>query len=90
MCKCMDELRESLKELPNKMDGWNERNIKEVLIDNSCILFNTKVNPERFYSPVKIKYEQKNKKGEWKLKKTTVNIQYKYCPLCGKPYEGGK
>lgn len=90
MCKCMNELRERLKELPNKMDGWNERNIKEVLIDNSCILFNVKVNPERFYSPVKIKYEQKNKKGEWKLKKTNVDIQYKYCPLCGKPYEGGK
>ncbi len=59
MCKCMDELRERLKELPNKMDGWNERNIKEVLIDNSCILFDVKANPERFYSPVKIKYETK-------------------------------
>ncbi|MBY6897979.1 hypothetical protein [Clostridium botulinum] len=90
MCNCMEELRERLKELPNKMDGWNERNIKEVLIDNGCILFDVKTNPERFYSPVKIKYEQKNKKGEWKLKKTNVNIQYKYCPLCGKPYEGGK
>ncbi|MHB8035812.1 hypothetical protein EJM73_19115 [Clostridium botulinum] len=90
MCKCMDELRKSLEELPNKMDEWNERNIKEVLIENGCYLFNTKVNPERFYSPVEIKYEQKNRKGEWKLKKTTVNIQYKYCPLCGKPYEGGK
>lgn len=88
MCNCIEEAENRLKELVNKNEGWKDREITSVDLENKCILLSG--GGVRLYSPVKIEYDYFNRKGEKKHKKQNVNLSYKYCPFCGKKYEEGE
>lgn len=85
-CNCINEIKEDIrhrfdvKEEVERVDIVSIENLAMMLLENGNM-------QTQAYSPVKVEYNYKNKKGELKHKKGKVNLSYKYCPFCGKKYE---
>lgn len=85
-CKCIDETYDYIKNnLSDKNEEWKDRNITSVDFQNIAWLFDG--TGKRVYSPMTIEYDIVNKKGELKHKKEKSNMNYTYCPFCGKKYK---
>ena len=85
-CNCINEVKEDIKhryELKEEVER-----VDIVSIENLAIMFTESGKGQtQTYSPVKVEYNYKDKKGQIKHKKEKVNLAYKYCPFCGKKYE---
>lgn len=89
MCNCLKEISErAIKELPQKNAEYANMNITKAAFEDETLMFleGGKCAVE-LTTPVRIEYEQKNKKGEVKSKKKIVNFSFHYCPFCGEKYE---
>lgn len=85
-CNCINEIKEDIKHRYDIKEDVESVDI--VSIENLAIMFTeTGKSQTQTYSPVKVEYNYKNKKGELKHKKVKVNMCYMYCPFCGKKYD---
>jgi hypothetical protein len=84
MCNCIDETKKSLEQRYNSKEGIDK--VTKVSLGNTALMFGEGPSQVELYSPAIIEYDYKNKKGETKHKKEKVNLCYRYCPFCGKPY----
>jgi formate dehydrogenase maturation protein FdhE len=86
-CNCINEVESKIKE--HYQEQENIENVTKSNIDNVALMFTPNGgNQFQLYSQVNVEYDYTNKKGQIKHKKVKVNASYKYCPFCGKPYEG--
>jgi|GEM_PF-2837026 len=87
MCNCIKETQDRAKNnLSEKNEGYKEKLITNVEIQNVSIMFGCKQSTQ-LYSPIIIEYDILNKKDILMHKKEKANFIYKYCPFCGEKYE---
>jgi NMD protein affecting ribosome stability and mRNA decay len=79
-CNCIKEVQDSLKNKLSKDKEYEDKDLK-VNITNVCWLFD---GGERLYSEVEVSYPWVTKTGKDRIKKSKVNVNYSYCPFCGK------
>ena len=88
MCNCIKEVEEELKSKVSEMDSnLKIENVTDVSLENTAFMIGDAICSTQLFSPARIEYEYKNKKGEIKNKKKKVNISYQFCPFCGEPYK---
>ena len=83
-CNCLESVRDELKQ--NYEEREDIEKVDIVSIENTAVIFTEGSCQMQVYSPVKVEYDYKNKKGEIKHKKEKANMAYVYCPFCGKKY----
>lgn len=83
-CNCIEDIKARLKEKLSKEKEYEGKDIN-LTIGNTCWLFDG--GGKRMYSEVEISYPYVTKTGKDRVKKSSVNITYSYCPFCGKKVE---
>lgn len=86
MCDCIKNIEKEVAEKIKEMDKNIER-VTEVSLENTAFMIGEKNCSTQLFSPTKVEYDYKNKKGEIKRKNKKVNVSYQFCPFCGKAYE---
>ncbi|KAI3349054.1 hypothetical protein [Clostridium botulinum] len=84
-CECIGEVKQELEKRYSEK-GEIEA-VTSVSLENTALMFRGSKAKIELYSPVKIEFDYKNKKGDIKHKKEKANMGYRYCPFCGKCYE---
>jgi hypothetical protein len=87
MCKCLREKRELLKTLPERNEGYKDKEILDVEIGPASFFWSNSKIREETTSEVTLTVRYKNKKGEIKEKKQKTGLTHAYCPFCGKAYK---
>lgn len=86
-CNCIKETEIDILERLSKVNkDFKDKKITRAEFENSCFDFMNE-GREQLYSVIGIEYDYKNKKGEMKHKKESINLSYRYCPICGEKYE---
>lgn len=87
MCDCIKNIERELADKIKEIDSTVAiENVTKVSLENTAFMIGNSISFTQLFSPVKIEYDCKNKKGEIKHKKKKVNLSYQFCPFCGEPY----
>lgn len=82
-CNCISDIKDKLKNYYENKD--NVENVEHIAFKNIAFMFDTGLT--QLYSEIEVEYNYLNRKKELKHKKEKANMNYTYCPFCGKKYK---